>query len=207
MKAKDLYKTISIDTLHQAAKNAGLDQLIDLEIFKKYLKKPTHQTRVLEVGCATGRIGKELIQCTDYTGIDFNENYLDYFRTKLTEAGIDFNPNQIKNISFFELKEHSFDLIIFPWAVIGDFENKEDQYSALKKSFEILSPKGAVLIDFLTEEDVIAGKGNHVDGYQPTYFYHDKWLPKFKEIGFNKIEKETYITSVGKKRDMSILLK
>ncbi len=207
MKAKDLYKTISIDILHQAAKNAGLDQLVDLEIFKKYLKKPTHQTKVLEIGCATGRMGRELIQCADYTGIDFNEGYLDYFRTKLTESGIDFNPNQIKNISFFELKEGGFDLILLPWAVIGDFESKQDQYSALKKAFDMLLPGGFILIDFLTEEDVIAGKGNSADGYNPTYFYHDQWLPEFHKIGFSKIEKLTYVTSNGKKRDMSILLK
>lgn len=206
MNSEQFYNTITPESLNNYAAKAGLEDLSDLYIFKRYIDSENKKTKVLEIGCATGRIGFHLIQCSDYTGIDMNKDYIDFFKKNLHKNHIHYKEGQIREIDFTYFTGE-FDIIIFPWAVIGDFQIEEKQYKMLEKVFGMISENGVVMIDFLTKEEVLAGKGNHSAGYSPCFFYHDEWIERFEKIGFTGIEKETYTTSNGKKRDMSILKK
>ena len=194
----DFYKTISIEDLDKYAQYAGFssDYPIDLKNFKKIFG---NRKKILEVGCGTGRIGKHLIsESFDYTGIDTNQEYLDHFNKSLDKS----LSYHVENINFLEMPEKQFDIILFPWSVIGDF-SKYEQEAVLNKSIKSWRDKAIILLDNPTKETI----HNSAQGYEPTKFYFDDWKDFFAKLDLKKFYKITYATNTDRTREITVLEK
>ena len=197
---KAFYRTITPELLEQYADKIGLggDRPVDME---KYLELfPGDDCRILEVGCGTGRLGIHLINTYDYVGIDFYDTYIDFFKNKLKEKGIRPEEQQIINVSFLDYDGGTFDVILFPWTVIGDF-NKEQQIQALNKTKKLLSKNGIIILDNPAEGEPY----NMAPLYEPTKFYYTEWKKKLQEMGFTSAKRLYYKTKINRKREITVL--
>ena len=203
MNTRELYETISANALKEFAQRAGLDGTIPIDLQKVLELLPAGRPRLLEVGCGTGRLGIHLLERTRYTGIDFHEPYLADFQQQLEEAGISFEPGQVQNNSFFDVQDEGFDVILFPWSVIGDFTKDGEQAAALKKAYTMLSRGGLAIIDNCAKGSV----RNNASGYEPVPFYFDDWRDVFSELGFSSARNVFYATPANRVREMTVLAK
>lgn len=196
-----IYDSVSEEELAEYAKKAGLDGKSprDLEQFLRVLKKGT---RLLEVGCGTGRIGRYLIDDFDYIGIDNHKPYLNSFREFLRRKGYDTIDERVIECSFQNFKGKGFDAILFPWSFICDF-NEEEQMKMIRKAMEMVNPRGTILLDNpskTSEYNIVSG--HHYQGF----FFEDR-IEQLKSIGFSRIERRQYETITERKRDLIILEK
>lgn len=198
---KDFYKTISPKVLEEYAEKAGLggEYPIDLKYITDNL--PKRQCRLLEVGCGTGRLGIHLIKSSNYIGIDSYETYLNYFKNRLKEKNIPFKEKQLQLVSFFDYSDKSFDVILFPWSVIGDFNSKEKQMEALRKAKSLLSEQGMIILDNPAKGSIY----NTAPGYEPVMFYFDEWINMFPKLGFARFKQILYTTPTSREREIVIL--
>ena len=164
---KDFYKTIAPETLEEYAEKAGLggEHPFDLKKFVNHF--PKKACRLLEVGCGTGRLGVHLVTMSNYVGIDFYEIYLDYFKEKLKRKSVPFTEDQLQNISFLEYEGKDFDVLLFPWSVMGDFTKEGEQVEVLGKAKGLLSKKGVIILD----NPAKGAEYNTAPGYKPIMFY------------------------------------
>ena len=197
----DFYKTIAPEILEEYAEKTGLGGEYPLDLRKFVDFFPKKNCRVLEVGCGTGRLGVHLITMSDYVGIDFHEIYLNYFREKLKRRGISFAEEQLKNISFLKYEGKSFDVVLFPWSVMGDFTKEGEQSEVLRKAKNLLLEKGVIILD----NPAKGAEYNTALGYEPIIFYFDDWKDKFSGLGFSQAKQILYTTQTGRKREIAIL--
>jgi len=195
-----VYDNVNCKELGRFAKEAGLGGKIPVDFlqFKKYLKRGD---KILEVGCGTGRIGRRLVKNYKYIGVDRHGPYLDCFKKYLIK-------NKIKNIgdmliysSFESYHGSNFDIIIFPWTVIGDFA-KNKQMKMIKKAKNLLKDGGLILID----NPAKGTKYNIEKSYNPCRFYYNNWERKLLKI-FNDVNQVLYDTPAGRIRELTILKK
>lgn len=201
MNSDKFYNSLSIETLNTFALNTfGQNPSSDFEQIEKYCIK---DMGFLEVGAGTGRIGIELIKRGfAYTGVEKQSNFLKMFKEKLKEIQFNSKDVQLLNIPFEEFSEDKkFDVILFPWTVIGDFF-KEDQIKVLKQTYQLLSGKGVCLIDNPSKNQ----KYNEAEFYEPTPFYYDDWKQFLSELGFSH-KSNLYKTKTEIERELTILSK
>ena len=203
MQTRDVYKTISGNALEEYARKAGLDGTIPIDLQKFLELLPGGRPKLLEVGCGTGRLGIHLIERTRYTGIDFHAPYLSAFQRKLEEARISLEPKQLQEISFFDFQCDGFDVILFPWSVIGDFTRDGEQAAVLKKACTMLSRGGMVIADNFAKDSV---RNSHA-GYEPVAFYFDDWQDLFSGLGFSSARKVLYTSTTNRVREITVLKK
>ena len=197
---QDFYKTMSPEKLEQYAEKAGLGVKYpsDLKEIKKLI--PKKYCRILEVGCGTGRLGIHLIKYPDYVGIDSYKTYLEYFKKRLNRKNIPFAEEQLQNVSFFNYNGKDFDVVLFPWTVIGDFTKKQ-QAKALVKAKNMLLDEGVIILDNPAKGEIY----NNAHGYEPAKFYFDDWKSKFSDLGFAPAKQIFYTTATGRKREITFL--
>ncbi len=194
----DFYKKISVKLLSDSAKAAGLDpnNPPDLQIFKKIINK---RRRILEVGCGTGRLGKFLIDEYEYVGVDTNINYINEFLNVIKTS----KKFLLLNMDFIDFSSGElFDVILFPWTVIGDF-SEYDQEIVINKALELLNNDGIIILDNPAVNTVY----NSHCGYEPVRFYYDEWVNKFIKLKINKFYKIEYRTNTGRQREITIIEK
>lgn len=198
---KNFYKTITPKILEEYAEKAGLGGKYPIDLKKLVDLFPKKDCRILEVGCGTGRLGTHLMTMSEYVGIDFHKMYLDYFEEKLKKRGLLFSENQLQNISFLKYAGESFDVILFPWSVMGDFTKEGEQIEVLEKAKILLSEEGVIILD----NPAKGAEYNTAPGYEPVIFYFDDWKDKFPKLGFSEARQVLYTTSTGRKREVTIL--
>ncbi|PLX25939.1 hypothetical protein C0580_01080 [Candidatus Parcubacteria bacterium] len=195
-----VYDHVNCEKLNKFAEAAGLGEKIPADFlqFKKYLEKGD---KILEIGCGTGRIGKHLIKKYKYIGIDNHLPYLKCFEDYLTKNKIKLGDNDLINVSFENFEGNDFDIIIFPWTVIGDF-SKGEQLRVIKKAKNQLKKEGLVLIDNPTKGTTY----NEAQDYEPCRFYFDEWEEKLNKL-FTTTKKILYTTPTKRVRELTVLKK
>ena len=190
------YENLTVEVLEDyAGRTFGIKNPSDIEQFKKFI---SCQKKVLEVGCGTGRIGNVLIPLCQYVGVERSKKYLNVFKERLGKIkGVD-----LRNVSFYDFgDEEKFDVVIFPWTIIGDF-NEEEQKKIFHKVYGLLNLKGICLLDNPSNEQVY----NYEKFYEPVPFYCDDWKEFLVDLGF-EVSSKIYRTSTGVGRELTILRK
>lgn len=196
------YDTLTVDTLDKVAEETfGTEPPSDFCEFEKYINEGDS---VLEVGAGTGRIGLELIKKQIlYTGVEKQSKFLDIFKKNLNKLNnSNLNNIVLLNCPFENISEkYQFDVIIFPWTVMGDF-SKSEQNRILGKTYNKLRVGGVCLIDNPSKNQ----KYNQLGEYAPTCFYYIDWMEIFNKIGFDH-KSYIYKTKTNRERELIILKK
>jgi len=200
-----LYENISAEGLEGYAESAGIggESPVDFEEFEKLLRP---SSRIIEVGCGYGRLGRHFIRAYDYTGIDNHLPFLEKFRAELNGVGVDVKE-RLLHTSFEDFAKKSayrdkFDAVLFPWTVIGDF-TRNQQPEVLRKSGDLVKQGGVILLDNPTKDAVY----NVIPHYTPEKFFYDDWKDYFRDLGFDNSRCVFYTTSTGRVREITILEK
>jgi SAM-dependent methyltransferase len=193
------YDSISEGVLEEYVLGAGLggENPVDLQQFMTFLKKGD---KVLEIGCGNGRLGKHLVKDFRYVGIDNHKLYLDSFKRLLEDKGYRNVGDFLRYCSFQDFDEEGFDVILFPWTVIGDFADNE-QFGVIKKAKGMLSKGGLILIDNPAKGTTY----NAASGYVPNKFYFEDWDERLKSLGFSEVKRIFYETLTGRRREIVVL--
>ena len=161
------------------------------------------QTRILDIGCGTGRHAIELTKRGyTVTGVDLSENLLERARTKALEAGvkIDFQRQDARSLTF----EKEFDLAIM--LCEGAFplmETDEMNFQILQNASKALKEKGAFIFttlnglfplfhsvkDFL-EKAVAEGTAKYDDNSFDLMTFRDHNTTSIEDDDGNEIELE-----------------
>lgn len=181
-------------------KEYDLDTKEFLKIFELYKTNENNYLKIFEVGCGYGRIGNVLMNQKNiyYQGIELNETFVNKFRSSWYDTSA---KNQIIKGNFLEMPYRtSFDFILFPWSVIGDFSENNGQLKALEKSKEILKPCGKILLDIPL--DII----NKISQYRPAPFrIHEKY--EIGNLDFKHTNSYFYTTLTNRNREIVELQK
>lgn len=120
---------------------------IDLNFYEKYVNK---HTRVLEIGCGTGRVTIPLAsKCESIVGLDLSESMLGILQEKLKATDLNYKNNirLIKgDMTDFNLNQ-KFDLIIFPGLAILSLISEEQRIACLECVKKHMSDDCIVVID------------------------------------------------------------
>lgn len=148
------------------------DFTCDIDFYKSFIDETT---RVLELGCGTGRITLTLLdKCKQITGVELSDQMLDILRGKVQKID-QHSQSKIKliksDMSNFDLNE-KFDLIIFPGVAFQALTTNGQRNSCLKCVKRHLSDNGKVIIDFFEpEEEKVKKVGNRRFDFE--YFDED----------------------------------
>jgi ubiquinone/menaquinone biosynthesis C-methylase UbiE len=133
----------------------------DIDFYKSFVNETT---RVLELGCGTGRITLSLVdKCKHITGVELSEQMLDILQGKVERLDKDLQNkiNLVKaDMSNFDLNE-KFDLIIFPGITFQALTTNQQRNSCLECVKRHLDHNGKVIIDFFDPDiDKVKKTGN-----------------------------------------------
>jgi SAM-dependent methyltransferase len=108
----------------------------------------TPESRVLEIGCGTGRVLKALLEAGAHvTGIDISAEMLEIARVKLADY-LDSGQLILLNHDFrFLPLDETFDHILVTFYTFNYLLTSDDQLSFLRNVRKSLVPHGTVLLD------------------------------------------------------------
>lgn len=108
---------------------------------------PSSESRVLELGCGTGRVTLPLLEhCASVHGIDHSEAMLEVLRRKsadLPESRLSLHCGDICDFAF----EERFDLVIAPFRVVQNLETDAQLDSLLAGIASHLTPRGRCILN------------------------------------------------------------
>jgi SAM-dependent methyltransferase len=140
---------MSNDIRAQAAKYYDLcpDMPADVPFYSTLIPSP--ETRVLELGCGTGRVLVPLAGVCGYIhGLDLSEAMIDVCRAKLEAAGVPATRAraEVSDITNFALNQ-TFDLIIAPYRVLQNLEADAAVDGLFRCIRQQLAPGGSCILN------------------------------------------------------------
>jgi len=122
-----------------------LKNLSKLEFFKK-------NSKIIDIACGKGRHSLFLSELGyDVTGIDLSKNSIKYAK-QFEKENLKFGVADMRET----YKKNSFDVALNLFTSFGYFNNKEDDFSAIKAMSDNLKNDGILIIDFLNSKKVIS---------------------------------------------------
>ena len=109
---------------------------------------PSPDSRVLELGCGTGRVAIPLsAHCASVRGLDLSAAMIQIGREKVAAAGLTDRVNlEVGDISSFELHER-FDFIIAPFRVLQNLESDAEVEGLFRCIRAHLDPDGRCILN------------------------------------------------------------
>jgi len=123
---------------------------VDYEEWARYVSRilsfaPIPVKRVLEVGCGTGNLTRELVKLGyDVVGVDVSDGMLRVARNKV--PGVRFVKADVREMDIGE----RFDAVVSTFDSLNNLLNEEDLSLAFRKIREHLKPKGIFVGDLNT---------------------------------------------------------
>ncbi len=134
----------SFAQIYENKRGQGYHQMIDdleIAILEKYLHKTD---KVLELGCGTGLILKEIDKkVSKATGVDLSEKMLE----KARERGLDVYQSEASEMPF---EDNTFDLV-YSYKVLAHIEAIEKTLHEIKR---VLKPGGTAVLEFYNRNSV-----------------------------------------------------
>ena len=136
-----------------------LKNLSKLEFFKK-------KSKIIDIACGKGRHSLFLSELGyDVTGVDLSKNSIKHAQ-QFEKENLKFDVADMRET----YKKNSFDVSLNLFTSFGYFNNKEDDFSAIKAMSENLKNDGILIIDFLNSKKVISNlikkETKEIDGVQ-----------------------------------------
>jgi SAM-dependent methyltransferase len=146
-----------------------------------YGSRVTPQTRVLELGCGTGRVLVPLAKRAGYVhGLDHSPAMLEICRRKIHAAGLDANEAtaEVADITDFDLTRQGpkFDLIIAPFRVMQNLETDAEITGLMDCIRTHLAPGGKAILNTFCPRgpvDELKAFWDSRDGGKPTWSQPD----------------------------------
>ncbi len=140
---------MTIDIRSEAARYYDLNPHVpnDVPFYKNLISSP--DTRVLELGCGTGRVLLSLSEfCSYIYGMDVSEAMISICQKKLKDAGISAHQARVEvgNITNFDLGQ-TFDLIIAPFRVFQNLETNSEVSGLFRCVRQHLAPDGTCILN------------------------------------------------------------
>ncbi|MGB7329664.1 MAG: class I SAM-dependent methyltransferase [Rubripirellula sp.] len=112
--------------------------------------KATKQSRLIEVGCGTGRLLVELLdKGYDVTGVDASDPMLNQLREKLLQRGVEAELYLAEGAATGRPSDH-YDFV-YSIRVLNQTESPEYALRMVKELIRIAKPSGHVLIEFVND--------------------------------------------------------
>ncbi len=146
-----------------------------------YRSRVTPDTRVLELGCGTGRVLVPLAESAGYVhGLDHSTAMLEICRRKLAAAGLEANrvTAEVADISDFDFTRRmpKFDLIIAPFRVMQNLETDEQVAGLMRCIARHLAPGGEAILNTFCPRggfEELKAFWDSRDGRKPTWSQPD----------------------------------
>ena len=131
---------------------------LEFHYTKKYLTPYiTPESRVLEIGCATGYYGMHFAgQCREYTGVDISPENIEIFSNKIKDAGLKNVTAQIGDATDLkEIPDTSYDVVL----CLGPAYHlpPEERAKAFSECSRVAAPGGVVAFAYINGLGVYAG--------------------------------------------------
>lgn len=168
--------------------SSQIKRLMDLSQIKKGYK-------VLDVGCGTGIIDKDLIEKVEESGfvkaIDISQGMINVSKTKFNYPNLLFEVNNIETIE--DNSEYYNTIIcnnVFPHFINVD--------KVLKNSYRLLKNNGYFIVSHLKGRNFVNNIHKNTENFQEDKVpLPSKWISLFKEYGFKEVlsldEEDFYI--------------
>lgn len=145
----------------------------DIDFYRSYVKMGT---RVLELGCGTGRVTLPLLKdCSSITAVDLSEQMLTLLQTKVSELDESLRKKlqlRKEDMCSFEWQE-KFDLIIFPGVAFSAITAPEGRSACLNCVKRHLAEGGHVIIDMMNPDE---GRVSRTGSERKDFEYFDMEL-------------------------------
>ncbi len=116
----------------------------------KYFDLKPHQ-KVLDLACGKGRHAFFLSKFgLDVTGLDLAPNSIAEAQSNFVSDALKFDVHDMRKV----YKNEKFDFIFNLFTSFGYFDQESDNLKVLNSIFEMLSPKGTLVIDFMNAQKV-----------------------------------------------------
>ena len=144
------------------------------------IMSPSKNTKLIDVGCGTGDIGKLFLETVNYNGevynVDLNKNMINEGKKKFKNINnIKWFVNQAENLKF---KDNYFDF----YTISFGLRNTKNINKSIKEAFRVLKPGGKFLcLEFSKVQN---------ENFNKIYKEYSKLIPKIGDLVVG--EKEPY---------------
>ena len=165
------------------------DFLKDISLYKGFIENCTN---ILEVGCGTGRILKELaVKNKIITGIDISEEMLEIAKEKLKQEILDKNIIIMEHDFSNGSIEKIYDICLVTWFTFNYIFENADNF--LKNIYDCLKEGSLIILDMFYPQTLKHPENNNKWIHKEIKFEDRKYLLKDKRSIINNVEQRIQI--------------
>jgi ubiquinone/menaquinone biosynthesis C-methylase UbiE len=188
---KDWFNTPEYLSVYQHHNESDAEEHIKLILENVRISS---KAKILDMACGAGRHAILLAKKNyDVTAIDLSENLLSIAKQTAERENLSINFVQ-SDIRKFNSTD-TFDLILNLFTSFGYFETDEENFTVLKKAYDLLIYEGYFVLDFFNSEYL----ANNLVEYSRE-FLEDEEIHLYRKIKDGRVIKKIVISRNGKLR-------